>query len=101
MTPKVARIPTLGISGLPLVSPGKKCHLDAGLVARHIIYYKGEGGGFPQVRAVMSLVSPSFPVARPNTKSVELCINQLVVSFVQAHVSDWLLVIFPSFILEL
>jgi hypothetical protein len=35
-------------------------------------YYKGEGGGFPQVQVVVSfvsLVSPSFPVARPNTKS--------------------------------
>ncbi len=36
---------------------------------RHKIYYKGEGGGFPQVRAVVSLVSPSLPVARPSTKS--------------------------------
>jgi hypothetical protein len=26
-----------------------KCHLDVGLVERHIIYYKGVGGGFPQV----------------------------------------------------
>jgi hypothetical protein len=28
----------------------------------------GEGGGFPRVRAVVSLVSPKLPVARPNTK---------------------------------
>jgi hypothetical protein len=27
-------------------------------------------GGFPQVRAVVSLVSPSLFVVRPNTKSV-------------------------------
>jgi hypothetical protein len=33
-------------------------------------YYKGEGGGFPQVRAVVSLVSSNLPVTRPNTKSV-------------------------------
>jgi hypothetical protein len=38
-----------------------KCHLDVGLVERHKIYYKGEGGGFPQVRAVVSFVSPSCP----------------------------------------
>ncbi len=62
---KVAKVPTLGISG----SLGTKCHLDVGLVERHKIYYKGEGGGFPQVRAMVSLVSPSMPVARPNTKS--------------------------------
>jgi hypothetical protein len=40
---------TLGISGLPLGSPGTKCHLGASLVAMHKVYYKGEGGGFPQV----------------------------------------------------
>jgi hypothetical protein len=34
-------------------------------------YYKGEGGGFPQVRAMMSLVNPRLPVARPNTKSAQ------------------------------
>jgi len=44
---KVTRIPTLGISKLPFGSPGTKCHLDVGLMKRHIVYYKGEGGGFP------------------------------------------------------
>jgi hypothetical protein len=34
------------------------------------VYYKGEGVGFPQVQAVMSLVNSSLPVARPSTKSV-------------------------------
>ncbi len=50
----------MGISRLPFDSPGTKCHLDVGLVERHKIYYKGEGGGFPQVRAVVSFVSPSY-----------------------------------------
>jgi len=50
-------------------SPGTKSHLDVGLVEMHIVYHKGEGGGFPQVRAVVSLVSPSLPVVYPNTKS--------------------------------
>ncbi len=45
--PKVVGVPTLAISGLPLGSPGTKSHLDVGLVERHIVYYKGEGGGFP------------------------------------------------------
>jgi hypothetical protein len=52
-------------------SSGTKCHLDVGPVARHRVYYKGEGGDFPQVRAVVNLVSPSSPVARPSTKSVQ------------------------------
>jgi len=30
----------------------------------------GEGGGFPQVRAVVSLVNPKSLVACPNTKGV-------------------------------
>jgi hypothetical protein len=47
--PKVARDPILAISRLPLGSPGTKSHLDVGLVERHKVYYKGEGGGFPQV----------------------------------------------------
>ncbi len=36
--------------------PRKKSHLDVGSMASHRVYYKGEGGGFPQVRAVVSLV---------------------------------------------
>jgi len=47
--PKVAKVPTLAISRLPLESLGTKCHLDVGLMERHRIYYKGEGGGLPQV----------------------------------------------------
>jgi hypothetical protein len=69
--PKVARVPTLGISKRPFGSPGTKCHLDVGLVKRHKVYYKGEGGDFPQVWVVVSLVSPSLPVAHPSTKSAQ------------------------------
>jgi hypothetical protein len=47
--PKIARDPTLGISRLPFGSLETKCHLDVGLMERHKVYYKGEGGGFPQV----------------------------------------------------
>jgi hypothetical protein len=67
--PKVARVPSLGISRFSLGSPETKCHLDVGLVERHRAYYKGEGGGFPQVRAMVSLVSLNLPMARPSTKS--------------------------------
>jgi len=51
-------------------TPETKCHLDVGIVKRHKVYYKGEGGGFPQVRAMVSLMSSSLLVARPSTKSV-------------------------------
>ncbi len=62
-------VSTLGISRLPFGSPETKCHLDVGLVERHKIYYNREGGVFPQVRVVMSFVSPSLPVVRPSTKN--------------------------------
>jgi hypothetical protein len=55
-------------SGLLLGSPRKKNHLDVASVKKHRIYYMGEGGGFPRVRAVVSQVNPRLPVACPNTK---------------------------------
>ncbi len=67
--PKVVGVPTLAILGLPFGSPETKCHLDVGLVERHKVYYKGEGDGFPQVRAVMSFVSSNLPVVHLSTKS--------------------------------
>jgi hypothetical protein len=45
---KIAGVPTLGILGLPLGSPGTKWHLGAGPMTRHKVYYRGEGGGFPK-----------------------------------------------------
>jgi len=48
MGPKIARIPTLGILGLSFGSFETKCHLNVGLIERHKVYYKREGGGFPQ-----------------------------------------------------
>jgi hypothetical protein len=69
--PKTTSIPTLGILGFPFGSLGTKCHLDVGLVERHKIYYKGEGGGFPQVRAVVSLVNLNLLLARFNIKSAQ------------------------------
>jgi hypothetical protein len=86
--PKVAKVPTLGISRLPLGSPGTKWHLGASLVTRHKVYYKGEGGGFPQVRVVVNLVSLCLPVVHSCTKVFQLRTNQLVVWFVQVRVSD-------------
>jgi hypothetical protein len=89
-TPKVAGVPTLGILKLPLESPGTKWHINASLVVRHRVYYKGEASGFPQVWAMVSLVSLWLPLARPCTKMLQLCINQFVVRFVQVHVSNWI-----------
>jgi hypothetical protein len=68
--PKVVGVTNLGISGFPFGNPGTKCHLDVGFMERHRVYYKGEGGGFPQVWAVVSLVNLNLPVVCPSTKNV-------------------------------
>jgi hypothetical protein len=64
-------VSTLGILGFPFGSLRTKCHLDVALVERRKVYYKGEGGDFPQVQAVVNLVSSKLLVVRPSTKSVQ------------------------------
>jgi hypothetical protein len=61
---KIAGVPILKISKLPFGSPRTKWHLGAGHVAKHKIYYKKEGCGFPQVWVVVSFVSPCLPMIR-------------------------------------
>ncbi len=56
------------VSGLLLGSPRIKSHLDVGVAERRREYYMGEGGGFPRVRAMVSLVSSELPVVCPSTK---------------------------------
>jgi hypothetical protein len=74
--PKVIRFLVVGISGLPLEGPGTKWHLGVDLMGRHIVYYKGEGVGFSQVRAMVSLVNLSLHVVRPSTKSAPAMLSQ-------------------------
>jgi hypothetical protein len=76
--PKVVGFPTLAISRFPLGSLGTKRHLDVGLVERHRVYYRVEGGGSPQVWAVVSLVGPSCPWLVLASKVLQLCTNHLV-----------------------
>ncbi len=41
-----------------------------------------EGGGFPRIRAVVSLVSPELPVVCPSTKGAPKCeLTNLLVGF--------------------
>jgi hypothetical protein len=84
----VTGIPILGISRLPLRSPETKWHLGVGPVARHIKYYKGEGGSFPQVQVVVSHVSLCLLMVVLCTKVLQLRTNQLVVWYVQVRVSN-------------
>ncbi len=64
-------------AGVPGV-PREKSHLDVGPVESHRVYYKGEGGGFPQVRAVVNLVCSCCPWLIPAPKVLQLCTNHFV-----------------------
>jgi len=64
--------------GLSLGSPGTKSHLDLDPVGSHRVYYKGEGDGFPQVQAVVSLVNSSCMWLVLTSKVLQLCTNHFV-----------------------
>jgi len=79
----------VAILGLLLRNPRTKSHSDVGAVKRPREYYIGEGGGFPQVRAVVSLVSPELLVACLSIKGVSKCdLTNLLVGLMQVRVSN-------------
>jgi hypothetical protein len=64
-----------------------KSHLHVAPVESYRIYYKGENGGFPQVRAVVNLMF-ELPVVCLNTKSVPTMHSPLCAGFVQVRVNE-------------
>jgi len=68
MGPQIHESLNFGNFGTPIWEFRDKMSFGCGL--RGEAQSKGEGGGFPQVRVVVSLVSSSLLVARPNTKSI-------------------------------
>ncbi len=75
---KFTGVPFGAISGLPLGSPGKNSHLDVASVESCRIYYKGEGGGFPQVRVMVSFVCPCCPWLVLTPRVFQQCTNHFV-----------------------
>jgi hypothetical protein len=48
-----------------------------------------EGGGFPRVRAVVSLVSPELPVTCPSTKgALEIVLTNLLVGLMRVRINN-------------
>jgi hypothetical protein len=85
---KISRIQTGTISRLLFGSTGTKSHSNVGATKRHIVYYMGEGGGFPWVWAMVSHVSPELLVTCPNTKGAPECgLTNLLVGLMQVQVS--------------
>jgi hypothetical protein len=78
---KISRVLILGIS--------VQWHLGVGLMVKHKKYYKGEGGGFPKSGLwwVLWICVCSWLVRA--SKVLQLCINKLVVWFMQVHVNNW------------
>jgi hypothetical protein len=55
----------------------------------HKVYYMGEGGGFPRVRAVVNQVSLELPMACLSTKGAPECeLTNLLVGLMQVQVSE-------------
>jgi hypothetical protein len=87
--PKVLGVQTGTVSGLPHENLGTKGHLDVAPMEWRRIYYMGEVGGFPRVRAVVNQVSPQLPVTCPSTKGVPKCeLTNLLVGWMQVRVSE-------------
>jgi hypothetical protein len=87
--PKGLGVQTETISGLPLGSLGTKGHLDVAPVEWRRIYYTGEGGGFPRIRAVVSQMNPELPVACPSTEGAPKCeLANLLVSLMQVRMNE-------------
>jgi hypothetical protein len=82
----------VAVSGFHLGNFETKSHSDVGAVGSYREYYMREGGGFPQVRAVVSLVSlvsPELPVACLSTKgALESELTNLLVGLMQVRVSN-------------
>jgi hypothetical protein len=90
------------VLGLFLGSPEIKSHLDVGAAERRREYYMGEGGGFPRVRAMVSLESLESLVASPSIKDAPKSeLTNLLVGWMQIRVSNQKLVALPNPILEL
>jgi hypothetical protein len=67
---KVAGIQTGAVSGL-LGSLRTTSHSDVGAAERRKEYYMGEGGGFPQVRAMVTQVSLCYPWLVPTPRVIQ------------------------------
>jgi hypothetical protein len=70
--------PNLGDFGTPIWESQDKKPFGCGPMERCRVYYKGEGGGSPQVRAMVSLMCPCCPWFVLAPKVLQLRTNHLV-----------------------
>jgi hypothetical protein len=77
MAPQSRKSFNLGNFGTPTWESRDKKSFGCGPVERCRLYYKREGGGFPQVQAVVSLMCPCYPWFILAPKVLQLCTNHL------------------------
>jgi hypothetical protein len=86
---KVVGVQIRIVLGLLLGSPGTKNHSDVGVVERRKEYYMGEGGGFPWVRSMVSLVSPKLPMACLSIKGApKNDLTNLLIGLMQVQIGN-------------
>jgi hypothetical protein len=78
MGPQSCGSPSCGNFEIPIWDSRDKKPFGCGPVERRKEYYKGEGGGFLRVGAVVSLMSPSCPWPILTPKVLQLCTNHLM-----------------------
>ncbi len=85
------------IAGLPTWESWKRHHLDVTFMVCHKKYYKGEGGGFPQVWGMMSFLNPCMPTASSmHQKCCNYALTNLLFDLCRSLRMIDLLVIHPS-----
>jgi len=89
MGPQSRGSPNFGNFGTPIWESWDKMPFGCGLRGEAQNILQGGRWWLPQVWVMVSLVSPSLPMARPNTKSApNYALTNSLFSFVQVHVSD-------------
>jgi hypothetical protein len=78
MAPQSCGSPNLGDFGTPTLESWHKKPFGCGPMERCRVYYKGEGGGFPQIWVVVSLMCSCCPWLILAPKVLQLCTNHLV-----------------------
>jgi hypothetical protein len=88
MTSQNPESPNRNSFGIPPWESRDKKPFGCGCRGEDKVYYMGEGGGFPRVRAMVSHVSPELPVACLNTKGAPKSdLTNLLVGLMQVRVS--------------
>jgi hypothetical protein len=89
MHPQNHESPSCENFGTPIWESWNKMPFGCGPRGECREYYKGEGGGFPHVRVVVSLVSTRFPMVHLSTKNVQTILTNMLFGLCRST-SEWI-----------